>query len=137
MLGQLHIKNIGIIDDVTNLSLKKEEININLNCETKQAQCSQTVDYVNQTNTILKTIKFHLYPQFFEEGATECIVPINQMNNAFPNGKSFAEFNVNRVKVENVEKPVKYENEHDGILSVELNSSLMPQEKTTIYIEYD
>ena len=125
-------------DDLSKISqnLTTYEINLDLNCETKSVEAKQTVKFVNNTNSILKTIKFHLYPQFFKEGATECVVASNQMNDAFPNGLSFANFNVEKVEVDQIVKPVVYENEFDSILSVELNSSLVPNAKTTIYLEY-
>ncbi len=117
-------------------NLTTYNIEINLDCETKKAECTQVVNYVNNTNSILKTIKFHLYPQFFEEGATSFIAPTNQMNGIFPNGINYADFNINRVLVDNIEKPVQYESDFNSILSVELNSSLMPEDKTTISIEF-
>ena len=112
------------------------EINLDLNLQNKSVKANQTVNYVNNTNCILNTIKFHLYPQFFEEGATTYIVPNTKVNNAYPNGMSYAEFNIDRVQVDGIEKTVVYDCEFDSILCVELNSSLMPNEKTNIYIEY-
>ncbi|MBR4998493.1 MAG: M1 family metallopeptidase, partial [Clostridia bacterium] len=118
-------------------NLTTYEIDLNLNCENKTAEAKQNVLYVNNTNSILKTLKFHLYPQFFEQGATDKIVPMTKINNAYPNGMSYANFNIERVKVENQEKSFVYECEFDSILSVELNSSLMPNEEIEIFIEYD
>ena len=117
-------------------TLTNYNISLNLDVETKMVEATQTIEYVNNTESILKNIKFHLYPQFFEEGATEYIVPSTKMNNAYPNGISYCEFNIDRVKVDNQEKTVVYEQEFDSILNVELNSSLMPGEKTCIYMEY-
>ena len=125
-------------DDIDKLSknLTCYEINLDVNCETKKVSANQTVKYVNNTNNILKFVKFHLYPHFFEEGATEFVVAQTHMNTAYPNGMSFAEFNIDRVKVGNIDKAIVYENDYNSILSVELNSSLMPGEKDTIYFEY-
>lgn len=117
-------------------NLTTYEINLSLDMETKKVDATQTINYINNTNAILKTLKLHLYPQFFEEGATEYIVPSTRMSNAYPNGMSYAEFNVNRVKVEEQDKTIVYENECDSILSIELTSSLLPQERTKIEIEY-
>ena len=125
-------------DDIDKLSknLTSYEINLDVNCETKKVTANQTIEYVNNTNNILKFVKFHLYPQFFEEGATEYVISQTHMNTAYPNGLSFAEFNIDRVKVGNKDKEIVYENEFDSILVVQLNSSLMPGEKDIIYIEY-
>ena len=62
-------------------NLTHYEINLNLNSETKQVEAKQTVNYINNTNTILKTLKFHLYPQFFKQGATKKIIPNTKINN--------------------------------------------------------
>lgn len=125
-------------DNLNELSqnLTSYSISLNLDVETKKVNANQTVHYINNTDNILKTIKFHLYPQFFEEGATDYIVPSTKMNNAYPNGMSYANFNVDRVNVDDCEKPIIYEGDFDSVLCVELNSSLMPNEKTEIYIEY-
>ena len=121
-------------DDISKISknLTTYDIDLELNPQTKSVNAKQNVKYINSTNTILKTLKFHLYPQFFEEGATEYIVPSTKLNNAYPNGMSYAKFNIDRVKVEDVEKQVVYEGEFDGVLCVELNSSLMPNEQTKL-----
>lgn len=125
-------------DNINSLSkdLTKYEINLELNCETKSVKGKQTITYINNTNSILKNIKFHLYPQFFEQGATEKIISSTKMNNAYPNGMSYADFNIDRVKVEEQEKAISYECEFDSILNVELNSSLTPNQSAEIYIEY-
>ena len=116
--------------------LNNYNITLEVDVNTKQVTAKQTVNYINNTDNILKTIKFHLYPQFFEQGATEKIVPSIKMNQAYPNGISYADFNIDRIKVENVDVVVLYESEFDSILCVNLNASLMPKERTNIYIEY-
>ena len=117
-------------------NLSNYQIDISLDCEAKQANLKQTVEYRNNTNKILRQIKFHLYPQFFEEGGTERIVPSTKMNNAYPNGISFADFNISRVKANNIEQTPKYENVMDSILVVDLDKSLLPDETAEIFIEY-
>ena len=126
-------------ENLKNISqnLTTYEINLNINHETKQVNATQNVNFINNTNCILKNLKFHLYPQFFKEGATKNVISNTKVNNAYPNGMSYAEFNVERVVVDNTEKSVVYEQEFNSILSVELNSSLTPNESTNIYIEYN
>ena len=125
-------------DNLTTLSknLTSYKINIDLNVEKKFAEVNQTIDYVNNTNSILKTIKFHLYPQYFKDGATQKVVPSTKLNNAYPNGMSYASFEINRVMVDKNDKTIVYENEYNSILSVDLNNSLMPDEKVEIEINY-
>ena len=125
-------------DNLNELSQDLSTYNIDLyvDVETKKVEATQTISYINNTDGILKNIKLHLYPQFFEQGATEKIVPSTKMNNVYPNGMSYAEFNINRLKVDETEKAIVYENEFDDILNVELNSSLLPEETSQIYFEY-
>ncbi|MBO5955151.1 MAG: hypothetical protein J6Q13_04230, partial [Clostridia bacterium] len=77
------------------------EIDINLNVSEKSAYVKQTIDYINETGSILKVLKLNLYPQFFEQGATHNIISSTKQANCYPNGMSYAEFEVDRVSVEN------------------------------------
>ena len=97
-------------DDLNVLSknLTTYNIKINLDVEKKYAEVNQTIDYINNTGNVLKTVKLHLYPQFFEEGATEKVVPLTKLNNAYPNGMSYANFEINRVMVEETDKTIVY-----------------------------
>lgn len=126
-------------DDLNEIgkNLSCYEINLDLNSETKQVVATQSLKYVNNTNTVLKTLKFHLYPKFFEEGATEYVIANTKVNNAYPNGMSYADFEVTRIKVEDEEKQIKYENVFNSILIVELNASLMPNEEVEMDFEYE
>lgn len=126
-------------DNVADLSanLSTYNIDINLNTNTKTAQVSQSLKYINNTDSILKNVKFHLYPQFFEEGATDYIVSNTKMNDAYPNGISYAEFDLTRVYVGGNDKSIVYENDCDSILCVELNNSLMPKDCIEINFEYN
>lgn len=125
-------------DNINQLSknLTHYEINITINPDTHQATAQQTVSYTNNTGAILKHIKFHLYPQYFEQGATSCVISPTQLNNTYPNGMSYAEFNVDQVKVEGTDSEIQYEGEHDGILVTTLNNSLTPNETCEIQMEY-
>ncbi len=125
-------------DDIAQLSKNLTNYNITLeyNDDNKSVVASSKVDYVNSTDNILKKVKFHLYPQYFEEGATDMIVSSTKMNEAYPNGMSYAVFDVKRVQVNKRDINVVYEGEHDGILVVNLDSSLMPNERVEIMIDF-
>ncbi|MBR6779344.1 MAG: M1 family metallopeptidase [Clostridia bacterium] len=125
-------------DNLADLSvgLTNYSIDIKLNVQEKSAKVLQVVDYVNNTDAILKTIKFHLYPQYFEQGATDHVVSSTKLNQAYPNGMSYANFEIDRVVVQNEDKPVVYSGEHESILDVTLNLSLIPQDRVEIMIEY-
>lgn len=125
-------------DDLETLSknLTTYNISLELNEENKTVKAKQTVIYANNTDSILKHIKFHLYPQYFEQGATDTVISATQLNNAYPNGMSYAEFNIERVQVEKSDSPIEYEGEHNGILCVTLNNSLTPDSVCEIQIDF-
>ena len=129
----------GAKDELQEVSknLSHYNINIDFDVENKSAECSQTVLYVNNSTDILRQVKFHLYPQFFEEGATSCVISSTKLNDAYPNGMSYAEFEVTRVVVDGVDAGILYEGEHDGILNVPLNNSLVPNDNVEIVIDYN
>ncbi len=117
--------------NLTNYTLK-----IDYNDENKSAQISETIDYINNTGDILRTIKFHLYPQYFEDGATELVVSSTKLNDAYPNGMSYGNFEISRVNVNGADCPIEYEGDYDAILNVNLSSSLLPNERIAIVIEF-
>jgi len=114
----------------------KYQIEIDLDVNTKSAKVCQNVDYLNNTNEIFKNLKFNLYPQFFKHGATDNIVSSTKLANAYPNGMSYAEFEVLRVIVENQDVSVDYDGEYNEILNVDLKNNLVPNDRVDIQIEY-
>ena len=112
-------------------------LDIDLNCERKSAEVNQNINYVNNTDSILKTLKFHLYPKFFEEGATDCVISSTKLNQAYPNGMSYANFEIERVKVEDKDITPTYEGEHNNILCITLFDSLLPEKDVDIQIEFN
>lgn len=125
-------------DNLTDLSknLSNYTINLEIDAENKFVQANQTVDFFNNTDSILKQLKFHLYPQFFEEGNTNYILPSTRLNEAYPNGMSYANFEIERVKIDNTDIKICYEGECDNILVVNLNESLLPEKRVEIVIDY-
>ncbi|MBR2969999.1 MAG: M1 family metallopeptidase [Clostridia bacterium] len=113
------------------------EISIALDTDTLLCTATQSIDYINDTDQILKILKLHLYPQFFEEGATHMVVSNTKLNNAYPNGMSYANFNINRVCVDREDQSIVFEGEYDDILSIDLRHSLLPNDRVCINIEYE
>lgn len=130
--GCKHVDNLESISK----NLTNYEINLNLNSETKQVKASCKIDYINNTESILRHISFHLYPQYFKKGATDLVVSSTKLNVAYPNGLSYAEFEIDRVQVEKTDVEVKIEGEHGGILKVQLPNSLLPGERVCVFVEF-
>lgn len=125
-------------DNISALSkgLTGYNIEINLNAETKNATVKQSIDYINSSNSILKNLKLHLYIQNFKEGATDSVVDKTKLNLAYPNGMSYADFEINRLIVNNQDTTIVYENDYKDILSIDLQNSLMPGKRIIIEMEY-
>ena len=111
-------------------------ISIDFDAENKSATVKQTIDYINETDAILKTLKLNLYPQFFEEGATHNVIASTKQANCYYNGMSYAEFDVDRIVVGDRDIPVKYSGEYEEILLVDIGASLMPNERVNLSFEY-
>lgn len=125
-------------DDLQSIAknLTNYEISIDFDCATKQAKILQQVDYINSSQDSLSEIKFHLYPQFFKEGATNTIISSTKLNNVYENGLDFAEFNIDRVVVNNTDQTPCYENDYNAILNVDLDQELLPNKRVEICMEY-
>ena len=131
----------GCKQEETNLSticgnLTTYTLNINLDVENKCGKVNQIVNYINNSNSILKQLKFHLYPQFFKEGATDFVVNSTKLNQAYPNGMSFAEFEIERVQIDGVDTTPTYEGDNNNILCISLPHSLLPEHKITLNIDF-
>ncbi|MCQ2565125.1 MAG: M1 family metallopeptidase, partial [Clostridia bacterium] len=124
-------------DEIAKISkdLTCYNIIVDLDVETKKATVITKIDYKNTTNSVLKQIKLHLYPQFFEKGATSTVVGMTNMNNAYPNGLSYGDFEVTKVTTNGQDFDVVYEGDFCGILCVPFGSSLMPDKRAEISIE--
>lgn len=126
-------------DDLNTISkdLTNYEIVVDLNTETKTATVSQKINYINNTGCILKNLKLHLYPQNFKQGATQTVINSTKLNEAYPNGMSFANFEICRITVEDKDTSIVYEGDHNDILSINLENSLLPDKRIDIYIDFN
>lgn len=118
-------------------NLTNYNLDINLDVAAHTASVKQRVDYFNGSDSIIKKLPFHIYPNFFLEGATSTIVPNNRVNEAYPNGINYAEFGINRVAVNGKDGAGAYAGEYNGVFEVELPVSLMPEDRVEIYFEFN
>lgn len=112
-------------------------ISVDFDNANKTVAASQQVDYINSTDTVLKQVKFHVYPKYFELGATDKVVPQTKVNDCYKRGMSYCKFEFNSLKVAGKDVAVVLEGENDGILSVNLPNSLMPTECVKIEMQYN
>ena len=117
-------------------NLTNYSINLTLNTQTKQATATQSVDFFNSTGDVLKNLKLHLYIQNFKEGATKSVISNTKLNQAYPNGMDYAEFEIEKLTCNNVNLNYSFENEFKDILSIDLNNSLLPNNRICFEIVY-
>ena len=125
-------------DNISEISrdLSNYEISLDFDTETKSAKASLSLDYINSSEDGLNELKFHLYPQFFKENATDLVVSSTKLNDAYPNGMDYSEFEIERVFVSGQDVSVQYQGEYDSILLVPLSNALLPNERVDILIEF-
>ncbi len=98
----------------------------------------EEVVYVNNSDNSFEKLYFHLYPNAFREGAKIGVVSQPNIDNAYPNGKSFGNIKIKTV-CDNEGKEFQYsiEGSDENILSVSLKDMLYPDEKVLIKIEFE
>lgn len=99
-------------------------------------EASQSVDVINSFDAELDRLYFNLYPRAFRENAK--VLPYTSLNEGkcFLAGKSYGTLDVKSVKVNGLDKEVKYAGEDENTLKVELGEILKPDERVLIEIQY-
>lgn len=117
--------------------LSSYNIEAQLDDEEMKVCAVETVEYKNNTKTIMDKVCFNLYGRSFREDAK--VVPYTSINEAkcFPNGKSYGDMIVKEVKGNNINFEYSLVGEDENALEVVLNKELEPGEKTTIIIEFE
>lgn len=117
-------------------NLSNYYMDINYDDENKSLYAEQTLEYVNNTDALLKEVYLHLYVANFCAGAKN--LPVDQMHyaQAYPNGESYATLNIIRVKLNDVDIMPEYEGEDNDLMRVNLTDPLEPTTSAKIYIEY-
>ncbi len=96
----------------------------------------ETVEYINNTNSDLSSICFHLYPVAFSEGAVNPPISALHHNSAYYNGIDYGDIVINSVFVNDKEVVARYEGEDENILVVDLPKALSPNKKVSIRISF-
>lgn len=128
----------GKKDDLNQLgqTLSTYYMDINYNHDSKTLYAEQTLDYVNNSDALLKEIYLHLYVANFCAGAQN--VPVEDMYKAkaYPNGESFATLNIIRVKLNDADIMPTYEGADNDLMCIPLVDKLEPTTSAKVYIEY-
>lgn len=104
--------------------------------ESKTLVCSQTVEYKNNEDVVLKSIPFHLYPNAFSEDSKHKPVSLTNEVKAYPNGKSYGGIEISALRVNGKVSPIEICGEDNNILNVKVGT-LYPDDKVKIEMEYN
>ena len=117
-------------------SLNSYNIVLTYDHETKTAECSSVVEYVNNSENSLKEVKFHLYANAFSEEADGAVCSTANEAKTYPNGKSYGSIEVSAVYVNGAVTEFEYDGKADMLLKVPLSEELFPDEKVKIEIDF-
>lgn len=105
--------------------------------ENKQVSATETIVYYNTTGSELEYICLHLYPRAFRENST--IKPYTSLTTAscFPNGISFGDIVILKVKVNMETKDFELVGEDEDILKIDFGFKLKDKKSVQIEIEFN
>lgn len=97
---------------------------------------TERIVFYNSTGKELDFVCFHLYPRAFREGAL--VKPYTSLTSAkcFPNGVSFGDISILKVKVNGEVKSFEHIGEDEDILKVNLGFKLTQKKSVEIVIEF-
>lgn len=123
--------------DKVSKNLSSYAICAELDDENKQISATETIVYYNNTGVELDKICLHLYPRAFREGSA--IKPYTNLTSAscFPNGISFGDIAILKVKVNMETKDFDLVGEDEDILQINLGFKLKNKKSVQIEIEFN
>ena len=82
-------------------NINNYDIEIDYNSSLQTLTCTEEVVYINNTDTTLNYVAFHLYPNAFREESISSPVSLANQHKAYPNGLSYGDISINSVNVLN------------------------------------
>jgi len=110
-------------------------INATYNHTNRSLSAIQTIDYKNRSDQVKHEVKFHIYANAYREGTTFGVVAPHEINNAFPNGRSFGRIDIQTVRVDGASTVPIITGEDKNVLKV-LVKELQPSQVANIEIIY-
>lgn len=122
--------------DKVSKNLTSYAITASLNDDKKELSGTEKIVYLNDTGSDLEFLCLHLYPRAFREGAL--IKPYTSLTEAtcFPNGISYGDIAIVKVKVNGEVKPFEHIGEDDDILKINFGFKLTNKKTVEIVIEF-
>lgn len=122
-----------------------EKISKNLNCysivaslddEKKEITATETIVFYNNSENEIDYICLHLYPRAFRENATVKPYTVLTQATCFPNGISFGDMTIIKVKVNAETKDFELIGEDEDILKINFGFKLTQKKSVEIVIEF-
>lgn len=123
--------------DRVSKNLTSYAISAELDDENKQISATETIIFYNNTDTELEYVCLHLYPRAFRENAA--VKPYTNLTSAtcFPNGISFGDLVVLKVKVNAETKDFELIGEDEDILKIHFGFKLTQKKSVQIEIVFN
>lgn len=123
-------------DDLLDLSQNFSNYYLDIEYQDGNIIALEEIDYVNNSEAMLKDVKLHLYVASFCKNAKNS--PVNPLNSqsAYYDGENFASLNIGRIQLDGKDVGASYEGEDNEIMVVNLIKSLYPSERVSIKIEF-
>lgn len=103
-----------------------------LNAVDRSIDADMILDYVNDTQTELTELAFHLYGNAYREGGEP--IPLADISSAYPNGLSYGYMTVSEVTNKNGDK-MEFSVDENDVLCVAI-PKLMPSQRITVNIKF-
>ncbi len=97
---------------------------------------SEEITFINNYDNMFTYLYLHLYPNAFREDATASVVSSAGEENAYPNGKSYGNIEVQSVTSGEENLNFAVEGDDQNILRVDLPSEVYPDESITFTINF-
>ena len=117
-------------------SINKYTIDVIFDDESKRLMCNQNIEYINNTNTDLDKLYFHIYPNAFSKKEYAPFEK-NEMKQAYPNGFNEGYIDIKNVLSKGEQLSYEINGDKNDLLSIKINTPLKPGEKISIDMKYN
>ena len=117
-------------------SINQYTIDVVFDDESKRLMCNQNIEYINNTNTDLDKLYFHIYPNAFSKKEYAPFEK-NEMKQAYPNGFNEGYIDIKNVLSKGEQLSYEISGDKNDLLSIKINTPLKPGEKISIDMKYN
>ncbi len=125
---------VGVGCNTSNVGRTHYEISATLTDNTLNA--TQTVDYFNDTESVINHLKFNLFANAYRKDAKYSPVSPQNYSQSYPNGVSYGNIEIKSVISQGQKVEFSIEGIDQNVLSVPLVAEIFPDERAEIVIEF-